>query len=175
MVHIASIEGHCCSRRRYGCHMQSTVRRIRSSLQRTTQMQLSHQQLGDDAMASIAVLLCISPVTVLDLSFNLMCAIGAQPLVDPLAAGCPSLMTLNLAHNVLGDEGCAVVASLVRSHPALASVDLSANGIGCVGAQALARALSAPRHSSRCVSGPTLWRVEVWLWRWRSGCKLAPF
>ncbi|KAI9221783.1 hypothetical protein BC828DRAFT_380147 [Blastocladiella britannica] len=66
---------------------------------------------------------------------------GAQALASRLPVNCGSLETLVLDNNPIGDAGVAALAEITASMHSLQSLSLANTGIGCTGAEVLARHL----------------------------------
>ena len=99
---------------------------------------------------------------VLDLRGNAVTALGAGTLGTALAAGgLPALRDLDLGSNALRDEGGRAVAhhlfAGLGTWPRLCRLDLSGNGMGDGGVEAIFKAVTAP---GGCLS-PAVERISV--------------
>lgn len=121
-------------------------------------LSLSGNDIGADGVTAIAAVLRGTKLTTLNLAKNRLCDVhfnfnaanevrdgrytgtytveGIAALADGLR-GNRSLTTLNLAENLIGDEGCVALAPAL-SHTQIASLNLHMNDMGVTGANALA-------------------------------------
>ena len=54
---------------------------------------------------------------------------------------CPSITSIDLGHNRIGDKGCKALAAALPQCPSITSIDLGDNKIGDEGCKALAATL----------------------------------
>ena len=86
----------------------------------------------------------------LDLARNNLRSEGAEHLAGLLSfPTCAPLTTLDLSFNSLGDTGAAEIGRALQGNATVSSLTVQRNGIGAVGAKALAEWVASP--SSRCV------------------------
>ncbi|KAK7200615.1 leucine-rich repeat protein [Novymonas esmeraldas] len=102
-------------------------------------LDVNENAIQDEALYPLALLLQSAKLRTLNVVTNHITPRGLPTLCDGVVA-CRTLQELSLAFNLLGDEGGSVVAEMLRDHPSLTTLDLSDNRIGDVGAVAMAEA-----------------------------------
>ncbi|XP_061891091.1 dynein regulatory complex subunit 5 isoform X2 [Entelurus aequoreus] len=142
-----------------------------------TELNLSHNIIGDKGAKAVSKLLQSSKLEVLNMSDNVIRDAGANAIADALANNCP-LLSLNLRINRISDEGGqAIAVALLRNktlhhlhlganlvtgptairlsevlakNQTLKSINLSCNKLGVDGGKALEEAISQNSCLTQC-------------------------
>ncbi|KAG5472234.1 hypothetical protein LSCM1_03631 [Leishmania martiniquensis] len=118
-----------------------------------TYLDVNENAIQDEALYPLALLLQSVKLRTLNVVTNHITPRGLPTLCDGVAA-CRTLKELSLAFNLLGDEGGRIAAQTLGSHPSLATLDLSDNHIGDLGAVAIAEAFLL--SSTSCIESLNL-------------------
>jgi len=129
--------------------LEDILRRNHSAIHLTS-LKLPNNGLTEISGSALASILTHQVETLrdLDLTQNPIKPSGLIPLVDQLIANCPvsQLHTLNLTRTMLGNQGAAAIASLLRFNTSLRHLNLASNKLGNRGIKTLAPALQNNAH-----------------------------
>jgi len=100
----------------------------------------SFRPTRESVLNRLSVALVRRSLTMIDLSQRSLRPSDAS-LVKLALLQNPSISTLKLAYNNLGDEGTATLASAIQTHSSLSSLDIGFNNVGDEGCVALANAM----------------------------------
>ncbi|KAG5496478.1 hypothetical protein JIQ42_03304 [Leishmania sp. Namibia] len=120
---------------------------LREHCPHLTYLDVNENAIQDEALYPLALLLQSVKLRTLNVVTNHITPRGLPTLCDGVAA-CRTLTELSLAFNLLGDDGGRIVAQMLGSHPSLTTLDLSDNHIGDLGAVAIAEAFLLSSTSS---------------------------
>lgn len=112
---------------------------LREHCSHLTYLDVNENAIQDEALYHLALLLQSVKLRTLNVVTNHITPRGLPTLCDGVMA-CRTLTELSLAFNLLGDEGARIAAEVLGSHPSLRTLDLSDNHIGDLGAVAIAEA-----------------------------------
>ncbi|CAJ1990798.1 leucine-rich repeat protein [Leishmania donovani] len=112
---------------------------LREHCPHLTYLDVNENAIQDEALYPLALLLQSVKLRTLNVVTNHITPRGLPTLCDGVMA-CRTLTELSLAFNLLGDEGGRIAAEILGSHPSLRTLDLSDNHIGDLGAVAIAEA-----------------------------------
>jgi len=127
-----------------------------STTSNLTELYLSDNAVGDKGVEALGEALSTNrKVQVVELAFNNLGPAGVEPFLRRTFAH-PSLTSLNLGNNRIGDRGAQLVAACLPS-TILETLDLGFNSICCSGMKALMHAiLCCPRLQTLTLSGNSL-------------------
>jgi len=112
---------------------------------------LDNNQLKDEGLIALVAVIEHNPqLSEISLVGNAIGDNGVTALIEALTArdtkqGKPQPFTaFNLAYNVIGDVGCAAVATYISSNPTVTNVNLEHNVVGDAGMMAFTKAMLSP-------------------------------
>ncbi|KAF9576916.1 hypothetical protein EC968_000041 [Mortierella alpina] len=115
---------------------------LAGALSALNDLDLRHDQIGDNGAQALSAALKNSALTALDLRYNRIGDNGAQALSDALMKN-STLTTLYLSGNSFGDKGAQALSEALMKNSTLTTLYLSGNSFDVNGAQALSEALKA--------------------------------
>ena len=131
-------------------HRLATSDYLASLLENTVEINRVGKGLQPEDMAEIAAYVLSHPrIERMFLSGNNLGVGGARQLADLLSRSTLKLQRLDLRHNNLGNQGCALLMEGLAANESLARLDLSANGLSPAAAGPLAEAVRASRSLVR--------------------------
>ena len=127
-------------------HRLATSDYLASLLENTVEINRVGKGLQPEDMAEIASYVLSHPrIERMFLSGNNLGVGGARQLADLLSRSTLKLQRLDLRHNNLGNQGCALLMESLAANESLTRLDLSANGLTPAAAAPIAAAVRASR------------------------------
>jgi Ran GTPase-activating protein (RanGAP) involved in mRNA processing and transport len=111
-------------------------------LTKLTSLKLRHNNIFNNGAKIIAGTLLNSLISI-DLSINMIGAIGATSISTAITNKKSKLKELNIAFNCIGPEGATSLAEALKSNMNLTNLNIASNRIGSKGATSLAEALKS--------------------------------
>ncbi|KAF6721363.1 T-complex-associated testis-expressed protein 1 [Oryzias melastigma] len=113
-----------------------------------TELDFSHNRIGDGGARAIGQLLARSKLQTLNLSNNLISCQGAKSIALALSKIC-TLESLNLLLNMIKDDGGQAIAKALLNNTTLRNLNLGGNDLTSVTAEAVSEMLTGKQNSAK--------------------------